>query len=216
LDDDTKPRDKSGQKHWNRGSIRDDVWEMPVQGRFPANLILDDSDCVKGLFPDTKSGGGVKNPNSAKGVFKINHATEYEPYESKSSQGSAARFFYCAKPSPRERNAGLDDLGAVRVSDGRTDGGVGGENPRNRTNQAKVNHHPTVKSIALMEYLIKMISREGQTVLDPFTGSGTTGVACKKLNRNFIGCELHTPYFEIAIKRIAAVDMSMQTTLDND
>jgi len=75
--------------------------------------------------------------------------------------------------------------------------------------------HPTQKPLALAEYIIKTYSNEGETVLDPFSGSGTTGVACKKLNRNFIGCELHTPYFEIAIKRIAAVDMSMQTTLDN-
>lgn len=64
------------------------------------------------------------------------------------------------------------------------------------------NFHCTVKSVPLMEYLINMVTREGQTVLDPFMGSGTTGVACKNLNRNFIGIELDKEYFEIAKNRI--------------
>jgi len=64
------------------------------------------------------------------------------------------------------------------------------------------NNHPTVKPVALMEYLIKLISREGHVVLDPFMGSGTTGVACKKLNRNFVGIEKEPEYMEIAKSRI--------------
>lgn len=62
--------------------------------------------------------------------------------------------------------------------------------------------HPTQKPVALMEYLIKTYTNEGETVLDFTMGSGTTGVACKKLNRNFIGIELDKEYFEIAKKRI--------------
>jgi hypothetical protein len=64
------------------------------------------------------------------------------------------------------------------------------------------NFHATVKPVALMEYLIKMVTPEGGIVLDPFMGSGTTGVASKNLNRNFIGIELNQEYFEIAEKRI--------------
>ena len=67
------------------------------------------------------------------------------------------------------------------------------------------NNHPTVKPIALMEYLVKLITREGQTVLDPFAGSGTTGIACKNLNRNAILIEREAEYVEIAKCRTADV-----------
>lgn len=63
-------------------------------------------------------------------------------------------------------------------------------------------HHPTQKPVALMEYLIRTYTNEGETVLDFTMGSGTTGVACKNLNRNFIGIELDENYFRIARDRI--------------
>ena len=66
----------------------------------------------------------------------------------------------------------------------------------------EVGLHPTQKPVALMEYLIKTYTNEGETVLDFTMGSGTTGVACKNLNRNFIGIELDKEYFEIAKERI--------------
>ena len=65
--------------------------------------------------------------------------------------------------------------------------------------------HPTQKPVALMEYLIKTYTNENETVLDFTMGSGTTGVACKNLNRNFIGIELDETYFNIAKKRIGEV-----------
>ena len=64
------------------------------------------------------------------------------------------------------------------------------------------NLHPTEKPVDMMEYLISKFTDEGQVVLDPFMGSGTTGVACKNLGRDFIGIELDENYFEIAKKRI--------------
>ena len=64
--------------------------------------------------------------------------------------------------------------------------------------------HPTQKPVALMEYLIKTYTNEGETVLDFTMGSGTTGVACKSLNRNFIGIELDETYFKVAQDRISA------------
>jgi site-specific DNA-methyltransferase (adenine-specific) len=66
----------------------------------------------------------------------------------------------------------------------------------------KSNLHPTQKPVALMEYLIKTYTNESETVLDFTMGSGTTGVACNNLNRNFIGIELDLTYFEIAKQRI--------------
>jgi len=71
-----------------------------------------------------------------------------------------------------------------------------------RFNNAQGNVHPTQKPVALMEYLIKTYTNEGETVLDFTMGSGTTGVACANLNRNFIGIELDSEYFKIAEKRI--------------
>ena len=70
--------------------------------------------------------------------------------------------------------------------------------------------HPTQKPVALMEYLIKTYTNENETVLDFTMGSGTTGVACKNLNRRFIGIELNGKYFEIATKRLAEPQFNQQ------
>ena len=76
--------------------------------------------------------------------------------------------------------------------------------PRNIIKFASVDGvHPTQKPVALMEYLIKTYSNEGETVLDFAMGSGTTGVACQNLDRDFIGIELDEGYFDIARKRIS-------------
>jgi len=64
------------------------------------------------------------------------------------------------------------------------------------------NRHPTVKSLGIMEYLIKLVSKEGAVVLDPFLGSGTTAIACVKLNRNSIGIEKEEEYVKIAKARL--------------
>ena len=73
--------------------------------------------------------------------------------------------------------------------------------------------HPTQKPIELLEYLIKTYSLEGQTVLDFTMGSGSTGVACKRTNRNFIGIEKEKEYFEIAKQRILTED-NQETEID--
>ena len=69
--------------------------------------------------------------------------------------------------------------------------------------------HPTQKPVALMEYLIKTYTNEGETVLDFTMGSGSTGVACKNLNRKFIGIEKDKEYFKIAEKRINEIQMEI-------
>jgi site-specific DNA-methyltransferase (adenine-specific) len=75
------------------------------------------------------------------------------------------------------------------------------------------NKHPTQKPLALMEWLVKTYTNEGETVLDNAMGSGTTGVACINTNRNFIGMELDDKYFEIAEKRINEAITAKQLTL---
>ena len=111
----------------------------------------------------------------------------------------ASKFFYCSKVGKKERNAGLDGKPETTTDDGRE---KSIDNPFQRGQTLRKNNHPTVKPIAVMEWLIKLVSREGQTVLDPFMGSGTTGIAAKRLGRNFIGCEREKDFYEIASARI--------------
>ena len=69
-------------------------------------------------------------------------------------------------------------------------------------NEKKYGTHPTQKPIALLEHFIRLLSNPNDTVLDPFLGSGSTAVACKRLNRNFIGFDLNKDYCELAMKRV--------------
>jgi tRNA/tmRNA/rRNA uracil-C5-methylase (TrmA/RlmC/RlmD family) len=96
---------------------------------------------------------------------------------------------------------------------------VAGKKPRQGPNffefavRGEMPAHPSPKPI---EYMLKLIARltdEGDTVLDPFMGSGTTGVACAKLGRNFIGYEINPDYFAIAEKRIAEAQLQMRLDL---
>jgi len=80
-----------------------------------------------------------------------------------------------------------------------------------KSDKQKVSLHPTQKPVALMEYLVKTYSDEGETVLDFTMGSGTTGVACVNTNRNFIGIEMNEGYFNVAKERI----VSSQETVNN-
>ena len=167
-------------------------------GRFPANIILDEEsgrllDEQSGVL---KSGGGVKANKGTVGLYGIasNVETDFKP-----DKGGASRFFYCAKASKRERNTGcegLEEKSNMRVKAPRAD-------EEAKTANKMSNSHPTVKPLALMEYLCTLTKTPtGGVVLDPFMGSGTTGVACKNTGRDFIGIEREAEYIEIAKKRI--------------
>jgi len=113
------------------------------------------------------------------------------------------RYFYCAKASKKERNMGLENFEEV---DGgsykfREDGSLDGKIP------SRKNTHPTVKPLSLMEYLVKLLDmpNDEQVILDPFTGSGTTLMACKKNGINYIGIEKSEEYIEIAEARVEAI-----------
>lgn len=178
-----------------------------AEGRFPANLLHDGSDEVVELFPNTgkSSGGGKASASTNEGRRNLGYGfgkrDDLPDVIGFGDSGSAARFFYCAKASKSERNRGCEGL--EEKEGGSLEGGADTRNGKVKTNQPmRKNHHPTVKPIALMEYLIKLVSREGHTILDPFMGSGTTGIACKKLNRHFIGIERDPEYMKIAEARI--------------
>ena len=175
-------------------------------GRFPANFIHDGSDEVVALFPEagnkwkrnygTEDYEGKQYEGGTFGGGGYNGANTY------ADSGSAARFFYCAKASKRDRNEGLDGFEAKRDHDGREDGNPGDSNPRNRTNDKKVNHHPTVKPTDLMRYLVRLVTPMGGVVLDPFMGSGSTGKACVYESFDFIGIDQSAEYVAIAQARI--------------
>lgn len=117
--------------------------------------------------------------------------------------GDVARFFYCAKVSPSERNAGLEGMPDKAAP--KFDGGDFMGISTNAKERVAKNNHPTVKPIKLMAYLIKLITPPGGLVLDPFTGSGSTGVAALQNGFRFIGIEREAEYVAIAEKRMEAV-----------
>jgi len=164
-------------------------------------------DEVVGLFPNSKSTPfNAKKPNNPETSWKMT-SQEYAPSGGFADNGSASRFFYCAKASKRERNIGCEGLEEQTVNDGRE---KDIDNAFQRGITPRKNTHPTIKPLALMEYLVKLVSREGQVILDPFMGSGTTGMACKKLNREFVGIEMMPEYMEIAKARIDGVKENKQ------
>lgn len=168
-------------------------------GRFPANLIHDGSDEVLELFPESKSPATVTRGGSRQMSFGMSEQVDVPCYD---DSGSAARFFYCAKASKTDRNEGLDGFEPKRDADRLKSDGVGGDNPRNRSNTEKVNHHPTVKPTMLMRYLVRLVTQPDGIVLDPFTGSGSTGKACVLEGFRFIGFEQSADYVAIAQARI--------------
>lgn len=115
--------------------------------------------------------------------------------------GAESRFFYCPKASRSERDAGLGDLDpafAPTMGDG-----IGGREHNPDAPGALVrNTHTTVKPIELMRYLVRLVTVEGGVVLDPFMGSGTTGIAALLEGCKFVGIEREADYMEIARRRI--------------
>jgi DNA modification methylase len=199
-----------GRNGGNGGNI------TPAQGRFPANVIHDGSDEVVELFPMTKSGIAVRH-NSGGNTFGGSKPKPQMEDMTYGDSGSAARFFYCAKASRSERNAGLEGMPEK-------DGGHYAQDEWSRKNMGNKpdaerkpvqNHHPTVKPLALMRYLARLTKTPtGGVVLDPFMGSGTTGIAAVLEGRDFIGIELNPEYLEIAERRIAEAQKQLRLPLE--
>ena len=176
------------------------------KGRWPANIILDEY--TAGLLdeqaPATGAFAKVKSGHSGKsqGI--------YGDYEQRGDDGAtfygdglggASRFFYVAKASKKDRNEGLENLEAKANSKFAQDT-WSLENMSFGKTTAAQNFHPTVKPTALMEYLVKLVTPPGGTVLDPFTGSGSTGKAALLNGFKFIGIELTADYLPIIEGRL--------------
>ena len=182
-----------------------------TQGRWPANVILDE---VSAGLLDEQSGVsvckvGLRGSLSAEGShegWKRESHKGYNGLRGHEDSGGASRFFYVAKASKRDRNEGLEELEATSAGDmvDRVEGSAGMDSPRagaGRTSGAK-NFHPTVKPTQLMRYLIKLVTPAGGVVLDPFTGSGSTGKAALLDGYQFIGAELTEEYLPIIEGRL--------------
>lgn len=185
-------------------------------GRFPANTILTYDqitfDEVCGGFPNTKKNGSIKNPNlknslGNNGIY--GKYSEKQPlWDAYNDSGSAARYFYCAKTSKKDRDEGLDYFEQEKVNDGRQ---TPIDNPFQRGETLRKNIHPTVKPTELMQYLIRLVTPNEGIILDPFNGSGSTGKAVMYENKEknkgykYIGIELDKEYLEISKARIEYV-----------
>ena len=186
-------------------------------GRWPANLIHDGSEEVMECFPQTKGGTAVRR-NGGGNTFGGDNPKPPMQDMGYGDTGSAARFFYCAKASKKDRDEGLEgfverdqrELAAQQKTHTRVreDGSIG-VNPYLGNTAPKRNHHPTVKPTDLMRYLCRLVTPPGGTVLDPFTGSGSTGKAAVLEGFNFIGIEREAEYVPIAEARIAEAQKSM-------
>jgi site-specific DNA-methyltransferase (adenine-specific) len=200
-------------KIFTTGSGGQDV-TPPTGGRWPANLLHDGSDEVAALFPDSKGQqGDVRGSEPSRtGGEGTSCYGEFGrvPAQKRGDSGSAARFFYCAKASQSERNAGCKDLPARtagEVTGGRQEGSAGLDSPRagaGRTSGSR-NHHPTVKPISLCEYLAKLIlPAVPGNLLVPFSGSGSEMIGALKSGWSFVtGIEKDPEYAAIAQARIA-------------
>lgn len=201
-------------------SYRDSV------GRFPANTILTydetDYDEVCSGFPDTKSQIGARG---GQGFHNCLGRPDRERKDGNklsgfNDSGSASRYFYCAKASKKDRDEGCQDLeDTVNACSNQAIAELkrGNDNFSDEINSTfnKVykgkNTHPTVKPTELMQYLVRLVSPEGATILDPFNGSGSTGKAVmyenKERNKNYkyIGIELTEEYLPISKARIEYV-----------
>ena len=179
-----------------------------VQGRWPSNVMLDQDAAA---IVDSQSG----QIRLTEGIKKIGNF-DFTPGEKtqtsnflqgKVTKGGASRFFYVARASKRDRNEGLEALldnrvGAFNGNVSQHSGHKIGANP-NKPNQPGKNFHPTVKPTDLMRQLVRLVTPPGGLVLDPFTGSGSTGKAAIFEGFRFVGVELTEEYLPIIEGRLS-------------
>jgi len=180
-------------------------------GRWPANIILDDF--TAGLL-DEQSGESKSQIMNFKvkgrsGGILGSEGADRDYVGGHNDSGGASRFFYVAKASKRDRNEGLEELEAKTSS--KFDGGSLPDYRGIDNREVKAqNFHPTVKPTDLMRYLIKLVTPAGGVVLDPFTGSGSTGKAALLDGYRFIGIEMTADYLPIIEGRLVWAEAEAQ------
>lgn len=163
---------------------------------------------VVGCFPADRPGcrRGVGKGSEAVNALGdgLNSPTSVPMYN---DSGSAARFFYCAKASKRDREEGLEGF-ELKESGVKNDSGRGFSESDPNKKIMRSNHHPTVKPTDLMRYLCRLVTPPNGVVLDPFMGSGSTGKAAVLEGFSFVGMELDSDYFKIAQARVSSGNQS--------
>lgn len=218
------PKDGFGKAAGKYGTERVELErQQSDQGRFPANFLLSHSiDCADECAEDCPvkeldgQSGPCKTGNIKAGTLqgfgkgKNTYGEGNVPREFKTDDATGASrffksFYYTAKASKRERNEGLEGM-PLKEAGIKNDSGRGFSESDPHRKIMMQNSHPTVKPQKLMRYLCKMITPPSGTVLDPFMGSGSTGVAAISEGFSFIGIEAEAEYLEIAEKRIENVE----------
>jgi len=171
-------------------------------GRWPANIMHDGSPEVLAGFPVSSSTGGQASLGAFRGGDVYGKGVDLRERRDPGygDTGTAARFFYHAKASRAERERGLTHREPETVGDGRA---VAADNAYQRGATQRLNIHPTVKPVSVMRWLVRLVTPPGGTVLDPYAGSGTTGIAATLEGFDFVGCELSHEYADLARGRIA-------------
>jgi site-specific DNA-methyltransferase (adenine-specific) len=216
---------QDNQAYTERATVEREIID---QGRWPANIILDEHtaqllDEQSGVSKSTPVGtGSVKTKrNSMAGGSMFSAASTHN------DSGGASRFFYVAKASKRDRNEGLENIEGQEISAkgnglARTCNTCGASTldgcdcpDRTFSNPVRQNFHPTVKPTALMQYLIRLVTPDNGVVLDPFAGSGSTGKAAILEGKRFIGIELTAEYLPIIEGRLKHAYLTLDDKEDD-
>jgi site-specific DNA-methyltransferase (adenine-specific) len=205
--DDTS-RTNRAEMGYHGGNTAPEYSTGSIAGRWPANVVLDEEaagmlDAQTGTLTSGKNGTHNDRAAAHNGQSGFAMSRQGEHY---GDSGGASRFFYTAKASRREREAGLEGMPKKRAAMLN----AMGDNPPESidpvserfTTSPAANVHPTVKPIALMRWLCRLVTPPNGLILDPFTGSGTTGCAAVLEGFRFVGIEREAEYVEIATKRI--------------
>lgn len=191
------------------------AWD--ARGGYPANVVLDEHAAVEldRMSGHIRDGVAVKHNTevgkiTGRFAYKFGNTGEDRSFN---GGGGASRFFYVAKASSSERDAGLEGLPPLPAGErcDREDGTAGVNGYAGTRGEGGRNPHPTVKPVALMRWLCRLASPPGADhadvsqrpiILDPFAGSGSTGVACMREGVRFIGCELEAQSADVMRRRL--------------
>lgn len=188
--------------NWGTGALNAPGCSHDDDGSLPANVLFDEDAAAildQQSGPRKRMSGGGKHRAGYDGDTIAGGGCDSQMKKTQVPGAGASQFFYVGKAQRKEREAGLEHLPPKKRNDGRK---KDIDNPYLRQSERR-NHHPTVKPIALMRWLVRLVTPPGGCiVLDPFVGSGTTGCAAALEGVDFVGCELSEEYAEIARARI--------------